>query len=315
MKTPTSLYIRRLLLAAPLAVLLLALQSCIKENLDECEEEAQLFITVVDLLSGLDITDTEEVGDVDLFIFDPAESFVDHITVPKEKLIAGDPIAIKHTDVRGLWVSAWGNLKDGQIVPFLDGNCTLTAGSITVKDGSDGYHLCPDDLFFGVKQVNLGQMGSRAVTIIREELPISRKNARMHLTVLGLPKEANEADYYFTVQGGYAGYNFKGEPVAGENQIRQTGIFNQRREYATEDAFNIIHCLEGDNNITVNLYREAGVTRAPSLIASVNEDDQGVYIAPLAGQTTNVLIDLRGADIAVQIRQTPWNEVYNWMTW
>ncbi len=315
MKTSPPLYLRRLLLAAPLTVLLLALQSCIRENLDECDQEALLYVTVVDLLSGLDITDTEDVGDVDLFIFDPAESFVDHITVPKERLVAGDPIAIKHTDVRGLWVSAWGNLKDGQIVPLLDGNCTLTDGSITVKDGPDGYHLCPDDLFFGVKQVNLGQAGSRAVTIIREELPISRKNARMHLTVLGLPDGTNEADYYFTVHGGYVGYNFKGEPVAGENQIRQTGAFNQRREYATAEAFNIIHCLEGDNNITVNLYRQAAGTRAPSLIASVNEDDQGVYIAPLAGQTTNVLIDLRGAEASVQIELTPWNEVYNWMTW
>lgn len=295
-------------------IILTFIHGCVKEDIDECADEALLYITVVDLLSGLDITDEEEVGDVDLFIFDPVENYIDRVTVPKEKLLAGEPIPIKHTDTKGIWVSAWGNLKDGQIVPLMADGRLLSAETIMLKTGEDGFALCPDDLFFGVKQINL-EHTTRAVTIIREELPISRKNARMHITVLGLPDVAFDDDYYFTVQGGYNGYNFRGDPMAGDFEVRQTGGFNLKREFATADVFNMIHCVEGDNNVTVNLYRKEGDTRAASLVASVTEDTAGVCIAPLAGETTNVLIDLRGANVSVSIEQTPWNEVYNWVSW
>ena len=112
-----------------------------------------------------------------------------------------------------------------------------------------------------------------------EEIIISRKNARMYLTVRGLPALHKAIDYYFTIHLNNNGYNFKGTPIPNAIVIKQNGITLANNDFVSPSSFNLIHTDSSrEDYATVNLYRRSDTEYGEDiLIASINSDLNGNF--------------------------------------
>ena len=303
-----------------MAFLLFINCSCVKEEMSVCagdeeQEETFLYLKVVDSSSGEDITNSGEVDIVDLFIFKPDGCFFEHITVSADSIMNGIPILIKGRSTKDLWVSAWGNLKGNQIVSAVTGDCKMSEMLITLNSCNEGYALSPDDLFFGIKQLSNATVTKASY---QEHITISQKVARMNIIVKGLPLDISESDYFFTICDGSNGYSIEGEPINSYVEMRQFGKFHKETDNFITDAFNLVHAASGDHCMTINLHYNATnvTTKAQSIIVSATKDSDGNLIAPKAGKTTNILIDLtQGEEAIISMEITPWDEIYQWVVW
>ncbi len=305
-----------------LFLLLCLFSSCyIEEGECGCCETTFLQVKVIDSSTNQDITSSGDVDILDLFIFQPDGRYFDHISIHKDSIINQLPIQLSVPDIENYWISAWGNLKGNETVSKIVTGCLMDSLSIYLKASPEGYALCPDDLFFGFKQLHRHTI-KNGVNV--EEILVLRNNARMSITVRGLPQESDPADYYFTIQNGSNGYDFRGKPLTTIMEMKQNGIFQPNtHDFVTQGAFDIIHSKK-NQCLTVNLhdnklsYTKAMNTPANTgtIIASVTKDSNGELLSPEAGKTTNVLIDLtQGVLPVVTLIVTPWNELYNWAVW
>lgn len=302
--------IQKFPVAAGVLLLVTALGSCIKEGLPACEEESFVTIKVVDALTGEDITASGEVESAGLYVFDEQECYRQMIGVTAGQIRQKTPISLKHEKAGKLKISAWGNLHDNQTVTVSDAGSSIDNFRISLIEEAS-YHRCPDDLFFGFREI----AGTSHATT-PQEIVIARKNARMYITVRGLPAHASADDYYFTVDKKNNGYDLKGLPVRHPACIRQACIRQENGDFVSTHAFSLIHVSGNeDDRMTVNLYQKNQATKAGDLlIASAVSDTDGNPIAPPAARTTNVLLDL-GGNIAVYVETTPWDEIYQWAEW
>lgn len=267
-------------------LLILLQTSCIREDLQECEEEYFVTIKVVDILTGEDITTSGEVGHAGLFIFDANEQLRYTVNVDSNHIRQKIPVLITPKIIGHHWISVWGNLE--------------------------GYppETSSGDLFFGITKIT----GSK---VRNEEIIISRKNARMYITVRGLPALYDAADYYFSIDLNNNGYDLKGTPIPHATTIKQNGITLENNDFVSLSSFSLTHTNGNkEDYVTISLYKKRPGTenREDILIASINSDLNGNHIVLPAGQTTNLLIDLC-QEINVRVKISPWDKTEQWVEW
>ncbi|WP_293713667.1 FimB/Mfa2 family fimbrial subunit [uncultured Parabacteroides sp.] len=296
-----------------LLLLILGQISCIREGLQECEEEYFVTIKVVDALTGEDITASGEVSHADLFVFDADEQYRYTVRADSNQIRQRIPIPITLENIDDYWLSVWGNLDGNQHVTEPGPSDTLDNSTVSAsaKEGENQYQTL-DDLFFGIAQIGKSLKSPTR----NEEIIIARKNARMYLTVRGLPAFHRAIDYYFTIHLNNNGYNFKGTPVPNAIEIKQNGITLANNDFVSPSSFNLIHTDSNrEDYATVNLYRRSDVEYGEDiLIASINSDLNGNPIVLPAGLTTNLLIDLR-QEISVHVKTSPWEKTEQWVEW
>lgn len=293
-----------------LLLLILGQTSCIREDLQECEEEYFVTIKVVDVLTGEDITASGEVSYADLFVFDADEQYRYTVRADSNQIRQRIPIPITLENINHYWLSVWGNLDGNQYITKLEPSNTLDNSTVSasVKEG-ENQSQTQGDLFFGIAQIDKSP-------IRNEEIIISRKNARMYLTVRGLPVLHKAVDYYFTIHLNNNGYNFKGTPVPNAIVIKQNGITLANNDFVSPSSFNLIHTGSSrEDYATVNLYKRSDAEYGEDiLITSINSDLNGNPIVLPAGRTTNLLIDLRQG-ISVHVKISPWDKTEQWVEW
>lgn len=296
-----------------LLLLILGQTSCIREGLQECKEEYFVTIKVVDALTGEDITDSGEVSHADLFVFDADEQYRYTVRADSNQIRQRIPIPIMLENIDHYWLSVWGNLDGNQYITKLEPSNTLDNSTVSasVKENENQSQTL-DDLFFGFAQIGK----SPKSPIRNEEIIISRKNARMYLTVRGLPILHKAVDYYFTIHLNNNGYNFKGTPIPNAIVIKQNGITLANNDFVSPSSFNLIHTDSSrEDYATINLYRRSDAEYGEDiLIASINSDLNGNPIVLPAGRTTNLLIDLR-QEISVHVKTSPWEKTEQWVEW
>jgi hypothetical protein len=300
-----------------------------------------LNLRATDIDSGDDVTDdTERVSDVTLYLFDQEGSLFQVVTVRGEERDVDIPIilpgrmtrAVGQQDIR---VSAWGNTGNfvqilGPIGLDIDTKFLgLEQDDYDDGDGDedDNYMLSPGETFFGFQTVTIG--GEDAATRadadgkVRHSIEMTQKNARLVVTVRGLP-EGEDDEYYFRFGGQNEGYDFEGDASEARYYIKEAGSF-KGGDFVSDGGLSLVHDPDPDtvdetNCTTIQLYKDMNeaVTGLDSeaVTGIVDRDSSGEYIALHSGMTTNVLIELGAmVDVAVSIEVTDWDEVYQWSTW
>lgn len=235
--------VRSTLCAIVPLLLILGQTSCIRENLQQCEEEYFVTIKVVDALTGEDITTSGEVKHVDLFVFDANEQYSYTISVNSNYILQKIPIPITLENTDCYWISVWGNLDGNQQSHYPKSTSILDDLFVTTAT---------DDHFFGIAQTGKSQKSQ----IKNEEIIISRKNARMYLTVRGLPTLHKAADYYFIIHLNNKGYNYKGVPISKTIAIKQNGITLANNDFVSPSAFCLVHTdTTRKDYVTIDLYK------------------------------------------------------------
>lgn len=298
-----------------LILLLLALgqTGCIREGLEECNEEYFVTIKVVDAITGEDITTSGKVSYADLFIFDADEKYRCTLRADSNQIRRKIPVSITLENSDHCWISVWGNLDgDRHAVRLEDSNALDNSTVSTFVEEGANQSQTPGDLFFGIAQIGKSLKSPTR----NEEIVISRKNARMYLTVRGLPDLHKAEDYYFTIHLNDNGYNFRGIPFPNEMVIKQNGAMLANNDFVSLSPFNLVHTDETrEDYATVCLYKRAGAEYGEDiLIANINSDLNGNPIVLPVGRTANLLVDLR-QEISVHIKVTPWDEIEQWVEW
>lgn len=279
-----------------------------------CCTTEYLTISITDFIGGTDITECGEVTSVDLFLFRSDNTYYDHVWVPGSTISHRIPVSIKGTGTAGgLQIVAWGNLNEHEVVAGLTPGCKPDTPFIRFKTDTEGWCIAPDNLFLGYSPA---ASSPNRDTVATREIVLIRKNARMTITVRGLPLGSDASDYYFIISGMRSGYSLRGSILNTVVNMKQTGVFSSIGQYlVTGTPFALAGTAPGEG-LTVSLYRY-GTDGSGTLVASVKQDSSGQLIAPSAGQTANVLIDLSpdSSSPSVSIVVTPWNEVYQWVIW
>ncbi|MCC8089028.1 MAG: FimB/Mfa2 family fimbrial subunit [Rikenellaceae bacterium] len=300
-----------LLRLASLAVLftMFPSQGCIKEDMTDCvTEEWLLYVKVVDIATGSDITASGEVDNIVINIFDSENWFVASYSMSALQIREREPVRIKNSGKSRLIVSAWGALDDNVAVSETGEGSILRESTVTLLPNpvAEEYDRFPGDYFFGLKEIISGNELSRT-----EEIVITQKNAKLNVTVRGLDHSTPEY-YYFKISHNYSGYDFSGTPLVHSSYLKTQGEFNDSGEYITREPCILIHSdydgLPSDENSAW-----VGLFDGEREIAGTNKDSNGNYISLLSGLTTNVLLDLdEDGRISVYIKITPWDEIYLW---
>lgn len=327
---------------------LLALSSCLKEDYGECPPDVVdptqsvtevLSLRVRDKTTGGDITRTGAVDDATLVFFNAAHEYLGSMQIPADSLANDIVLPQCLADYDGdVWVSAWGNLACGNVdylqnlsadvcaytTPFVDMAMDPTYGTL---------HDCPGEVFFGTQQIKVGGLDSlqtRQTIVRRQQIDITQKNARMNVTVRGLPDPQAAADYYLVASNLRDGYTFDGTAVNDPDEQRaQVSVRRQKGEFASNgdlvstEPIMLIHQNDPDavtdaTTVRLNLFQSAA-SGDIDLGGEILTDRFGEYIPLYSGQTTNVLITFPDDactcpdnDVRVQIEVTDWDEIHQW---
>ncbi len=310
---------------------LILLTGCIKEDLDDCPPPVSkmVMVRVYDYATGEPITDPGRVQDATFFVFDENKELMMEANVPGTWLDQPVPILPEGYTGDKIYVSTWGNISvDGWIEPLsYNLGDSLGTSFLTLPNlvQGDGYRNCPGEQFFGYQEIPLvsrpdGPPVQQADTVY---VDLKQVNARLHITVRGLPEGASADDYYFELQNQNIGYNFLGTPILDSVMIRETGTFNEAGELVSPEAYFLVHMedptkVDRENVIWMHLFRKSA-TRAEGdtdLTGAVYRDRDGDYLTLSRGMTSWVLIDFqKNGQFTVRIVVLPWNEVHQWDTW
>lgn len=305
---------------------LTVLFSCIEQGMEECPPPGPvddirqlLYLRVTDGVTRVDITDTEELDDIMVYLFDRNEKLVDTVAFTTAMMRQGTPINLTDKGLDGGYVSVWANIGNAVEIDkagFGDDIDDLEIRMLP-NDSRTDFFLCPGDIFFGYKQIEFAPVDqvTEADTVWLE-----RKNSKLNVTVRGLPKTGNAEDYYFRIGSLYSAYDFEGTPQLVPREIWEEGSFDDASDYISPEPYIMIHNAPGhiygeNSRVLVGIYRTV-TTRADTLIASGDRDTDGKYIPLEQGKTTNVLIIIeQTGEIILQTIITPWDEIHQWTIW
>lgn len=314
-------------LPGALLAIALILSGCVKEDNSDCPPDPApaesvrqlLYLRIADILDGSDLTATEELEDVMVYLFDRDKMLVDTIPYTTSMIRSGMPIDLTDRGMEGGYASVWANINeliDGPDPEFGESINSLSLDITPDLERAD-FFLCPGDIFFGYEQIDFNRIDP---TLETDTVTLMRKNARLSITVRGLPAGADHEDYYFRIRPIFSGYEYDGDPRHTMREIWETGIF-QDDDLISPDPYWMIHHpanvdYTDENSVEIDLYGPAA-SRTDGKIGSAVRDVNGRYIHLERGKTTNVLIviDDTSGEIQVHLALTPWYEVHQWTIW
>jgi hypothetical protein len=299
-----------------LFILALAMAGCIKDDLSDCPPVVQaLYLRTINA-NGLPVRDFEQVDEVTLFVFDENGKFMKTLHVGHDELDDRIMVPLEGYTGSKIYVSAWGNIGDGSvdIADIYAGNA-MDMQFLALAEGGEGWYNPPGDIFFGFREIDLS-----AYSMLDdpgdhvEFVDVERMGATLSVTVAGIPEDADPDDYYFVLEGQNGGYDFQGNPVQNDCEIRVPAARDGDNFVARQP----LHLIPQTEGMSLRLYRKAEEPGGEDtdLTGPITEDVNGDPITLVAGKTTNVLINLAptgGLEVTVVI--TEWGHIYQWDEW
>lgn len=279
----------KLRLAGVLSALMLLVASttsCIRESLDACPPLNSYTLTLkVVNAEGDDITESGDVDEVRLFIFDKNKGFVDKRDMTLSDITSRQPITLDYPgDPENLYVVAWSGLTDGQVEVADVNNGSLAEDLNVSLRSSDGIAEAPNELYHGMTFV---ERAENALTK-DQEVVITPQIGRITIEAYGLEyvnllKSGNEDDFAYTVDKTQSAFNYQGDmtgdsvsyipPAAFVNDPDNGRVFKVER-------YNI--APRADEGMSVSLYVpnqtksfNLRANIAGTYFANTDEDDAG----------------------------------------
>lgn len=273
--------------------------SCIKEDLDDCDDRYSLTVRAYAYETGEELG-SEEVTDLSLYVFDNNLRFLYKI-----ETTIGQKVPVTGPKDENLHIVAWGNLEQGnqscidpQPGDRMD-DCFVELQTQN-ETRAEGYTLSPGDLFRGgiVLTAN-DRTGDRV-------LPIYRTVGSLTVTIRNLQGSTGQTDgdFHIVVRGIYSRIDFDGRATGEETSYLPEGAFasgNRNDEY-TVPAFKL---LPEESGVEIEIYH------GENLVTTVSLDGNGVPIVIEKNRLTNVLINL-STSLGVSVAITDWGSYYYW---
>lgn len=288
------------------AGLLLLLTGCTKSTIEECPDEVELEVKVVDV-EGEDITDKGVIETVSLFVFDHDKLFLKQIDTR-----VGESLRLYFPDQDIINVVSWGNLSDNSVkitelkpgTPMHEAMVSLLENplpqskaaqtTIQSRPAARGIAIPPTDLFYSYDEISL-KTGAQ----ISYTLQMNRMVSAMSITMRNLQSYANRYDdnYSLVVRETYNAIDFYGRLTGDKVGYVPKSAFNDKKELIAP-MFNLLPS-HAEGVIEIDIYHE------DQLITTVKNDNNGHPLKALQGKVLNVLVDFH-MNVSVTVSLTPW---------
>jgi len=275
-----------------LALPCLFMQSCIREQMDDCVQY-ELTVSAVDA-QGVDVISSGAVTSINLYLFDE-NGFVR--SLPKGSSTSYLFSSDKNST---LTLVAWGNLKgDSLLLPELSVGTSLENAKIELLQTAAGYDLPVTDLFYSRQEIS--STTTRGVQSDTIKLVMERLSAALSVRVSHAAEYfgSAQAGLHLVVRGTGTSLNFLGEPS--DDDAGYAPALEQvtgADEWATP-LFRVLPTDE-DQRISIDLYRD------DSLLFTITTDDEGNTLRALSGKETHVTVDFRYARLHISVSVNPW---------
>ena len=280
-----------------LLALTASLGGCIKENLDDCPNNARYRLTVRAYERG---TETElgagVVTDLSLFVFDGNLRFLYKI----ESAI-GRKVALEATPGEELHIVAWGNLQQGHqsyTDPQPGDRLEDCFVDLQERTRAERYALSPGDLFRGELTITANNLqGDKIFPIYREvgSLAVIVKNLKFF-------SGYNDGDFSIIVREMHSRIGFDGVAAGTAAAFSPDGAYTAGNDVYSVPAFNL---LAEETGVQMDIYH------GDELIVTVSADSNGNPIIVEKDKLTNVLINLK-ALLSVNVVISDWGNNYVW---
>jgi hypothetical protein len=289
------------------------LSSCLKEDFSDCPRPFRLFIKAVDA-DEVDITDSGDVQQVILFVFNEKGEIVDAVVLDAAAVKSRKPVDVKldYPGHQSLTFVAWGNTggvefpDKASVKQLNDLYAKLKARDGKIKEqNQNGIAQSPSDLFQGSLSVpieygSIEPSGDQTV-IIR------RKTAQVFISAIHL-KQWNgnkEGNYFFRLKESLNTYDQNGNLIG--TTVNYIPVSQLQDGTLTAPIFNTYPTGTGQSYTLEILFDD-------EVIYTANKGTDGKAFVPEAGRLLNIIIDFRGG-LNVVVVITPWDVIHQYVAY
>lgn len=288
------------------------LSSCFKEDLTDCPRPFQVTIKAV-CADGNDITESGDVEQVILFVFDEEEKIFEAFTLSASDVIQHKAISIT-MDYPGhpsLKFVAWGNLDER--VDYSQISSVKELKDLYVRLRSAGsrqgvYQMVetPGDLFYGTIDM-LEEFGG--IEPGRSQVvEIHRITEGVTITAIGLKQWNGNKDgtYGYRLRESFNSCDCFGHMGGEKVYCEPTANFNEKDHFIAP----LFYMFPPADNITYVL----DILFNGEVIFTADRDSDGKPFNTDLGRTLNIIIDF-SAELNIMCVITPWNVVYQYVVY
>ncbi|MFA6702715.1 MAG: FimB/Mfa2 family fimbrial subunit [Dysgonamonadaceae bacterium] len=280
------------------------LSSCFKEDLTDCPRPFQVTIKALDIDLN-DITESGDVKNVILFMFDENLQLVDAFELNTNQIKNREPIdiLIDYPGYESLFFVAWGNVDE--LVDHSNVSTVKELLDLFVKlKMKDGYAMPPGDLFRGNLTVPVEYGTTEAGQ--SQVVEIKRITSGVAITSIDL-KEWNGSQagtYSYVLHESYDNLDPNGNPTGNQVSYLPPSSFITNGNF-TAPIFYVFPTTQGKSLVLDILFNG-------NVIFTANKDANGNPFNPQTGRTLNIILDFT-AEIDIITAITPWNVVYQYV--
>src|SRR5690554_1991085 len=282
------------------------LSSCFRDDLTDCPRPFQVTIKALDADQN-DITESGEVKNAILFVFDQNNELVKGFTINEAQIKGRQPlnIEINYPGYESLYFVAWGNVDESLEYSRIESVHNLLDLYVKLKS-QGGFAVSPGDFFRGnlIVPVEYGGLESGKSHVVE----INRMTSGVTISALHLKEWNNnlEGEYSFVVHESMNTYDQDGLLRGSLVDYSPTCSFTVTGDLWAP-IFYTFPC-EGGKGFHVDILYNG------KIIYTIDHDSEGHLFVPIVGRTLNIIIDFR-ANLSVVCEVTPWNVVYQYVNY
>lgn len=291
-------------------LLTLLLSGCLKEDLSDCPRPFQVTVKAV-CADGNDITESGDVGQVILFVFDEEEKIFNSYILSANDLIEHKAveIAMDYPGHPSLQFVAWGNLDERVDYTQISSVKELKDFYVKLKTTSSrqsGSLMAqpPGDLFYG--NINVEEEYGGIEPGRSQVVEIHRITEGVTITTIGL-KQWNgyrEGSYSYHLRESFEICDCDGHMSGNKVYCQPEAAFNDQDHFIAPLFY--MFPPADNKSYVLDIYYENEV------IFTADKDNNGKPFNTDPGRTLNILIDFRG-DLNIMCTITPWNVVHQYV--
>lgn len=294
---------RKIRIAVLLALLMSGLlSSCLKEDLSDCPRPFKLYIKAVDA-DEKDITESGDVQQAILFVFNENGQIVDAVSVTAEQVKSRKPIDIRldYPGHKSLKFVVWAN-NTGVDFPQTASVKQLSELYVKLKS-QNGTAQSPSDVFHGELDVPVETGGTEPAG--DQTVTIRRKTAQVTIKAIGLKQwnQNKEGTYTFRLKESLDTYDQNGKLTG--NKVNYLPVATMTDGTLTAPIFNTFP-TDGGKSYALEILFNGEV------IFTADKGSDGKAFIPEVGRLLNIIIDFR-AQLNVIAVITPWGVVYQYV--
>ena len=291
---------KHLIMAALLTMSLFTV-GCVDEDFDECYK----LTLKVENVNGEDITESGDVSQTDLYVFDENLNFLEKRSLDDAFIKSRANIVLNYPASTKLRIVAWGNTAGNNESVSQD---KLIESLKVMLNSSNSLAQSPDDLFYGAELVTTkgdGNLTANDTIVIHPK--VGRITVRTEGLQYALKRLAREgiratADPDFYMNNTLSGYNYTGSLIGDSVYYNPDAKWSSNgKEWYTPAAKN----TAAGTNLTFSI--NVGST----VLGAVSVDDTGTPLSTQEGKQTDVIIvfNEQGVLVNAKVSVRPWGEV------